>query len=61
MHAFIIKSLSLHEKCKFSDLLLYGRNNQDNQSPYKLFEGALAPHGKDGDGNLIYTYSGAQF
>lgn len=31
MHAFIIKSLSLHEKCKLSDLLVYGRNNQDNQ------------------------------
>lgn len=36
-------------------------NPQSGQSPYKLFEGALTPHGKDGDGNLIYTYSGAQF
>ena len=24
-------------------------------------ENPLTPHGKDGDGNLIYTYSGAQF
>ena len=36
-------------------------NPQSGQSPYKLFEGALTPHGKDGDGNLIYTYSGVQF
>ena len=36
-------------------------NPQSGQSPYKLFEGALNPHGKDGDGNLIYTYSGTQF
>ena len=26
---------------------------------YRLDE--ILPHGKDGDGNLIYTYSGAQF
>ena len=68
MHAFIIKSLSLHEKCKFSDLLLYARNNQNmnllgmtsiDKVVYRLDE--ILPHGKDGDGNLIYTYSGAQF
>lgn len=31
MYVFVIKSLSLHGKCKFSDLLLYARNNQNNQ------------------------------
>lgn len=36
-------------------------NPQAGQSPYKLFEGALVPDGKDGDGNLIYKYNGAKF
>ena len=36
-------------------------NPQSGQSPYKLFEGALVPQGKDTDGNLIYKYNGAKF
>lgn len=36
-------------------------NPQSGQSPYKLFEGALVPSGKDSDGNLIYKYNGARF
>lgn len=36
-------------------------NPQSGQSPYKLFEGALVPQGKDGNGNLIYKYNGAKF
>lgn len=36
-------------------------NPQRGQSPYKLFEGALVPHGKDADGNIIYIYNGAEF
>lgn len=27
----------------------------------RTITGDKFPHGKDGDGNLIYTYSGAQF
>ena len=46
---------------KLSQIKVNAENPQSGQSPYKLFEGALNPHGKDGDGNLIYTYSGAQF
>lgn len=36
-------------------------NPQSGQSPYKLFEGALVPIGKDEEGNLIYKYNGANF
>lgn len=36
-------------------------NPQAGQSPYKLFEGALVPTGKDADGNIIYKYNGAKF
>lgn len=36
-------------------------NPQSGQSPYKLFEGALVPQGKDANGNLIYKYNGAKF
>lgn len=36
-------------------------NPQAGQSPYKLFEGALAPIGKDEDDNLVYKYNGAKF
>lgn len=36
-------------------------NPQSGQSPYKLFEGALVPEGKDPEGNLIYRYNGARF
>lgn len=36
-------------------------NPQSGQSPYKLFEGALVPTGKDADGNIIYKYNGAKF
>lgn len=35
-------------------------NPQSGQSPYKLFEGALVPDGKDSDGNIIYKYNGAK-
>ena len=33
-------------------------NPQAGQSPYKLFEGALIPTGKDDNENLIYKYNG---
>ncbi len=36
-------------------------NPQVGQSPYKLFEGALAPIGKDENDNLVYKYNGAKF
>lgn len=36
-------------------------NPQSGQSPYKLFEGALVPCGKDEDNNFIYLYNGAHF
>lgn len=36
-------------------------NPQSGQSPYKLFEGALVPIGKDDDGNLVYKFNGAKF
>ena len=36
-------------------------NPQSGQSPYKLFEGALQPVGKDENGDLIYKYNGAKF
>ena len=36
-------------------------NPQAGQSPYKLFEGALVPTGKDDEGNIIYKYNGAKF
>ena len=36
-------------------------NPQSGQNPYKLFEGALVPSGKDENGNLIYKYNGATF
>lgn len=33
-------------------------NPQAGQSPYKLFEGALIPTGKDDNENIIYKYNG---
>ena len=36
-------------------------NPQAGQSPYKLFEGALVPVGKDENENIIYKYNGAEF
>lgn len=33
-------------------------NPQSGQSPYKLFEGALIPAGKDDNENIIYKYNG---
>lgn len=36
-------------------------NPQAGQSPYKMFEGAMKPSGKDANGNLIYEYAGAKF
>ncbi|MBQ2855562.1 MAG: hypothetical protein IJE78_00345 [Bacteroidaceae bacterium] len=45
-----------------ADYMRYLWNNpQNGQSPYKLFEGALIPSGKDKNGNLIYKYNGATF
>lgn len=36
-------------------------NPKYGQSPYKLFEGAMVPDGKDVNGNIIYRYNGAKF
>lgn len=36
-------------------------NPQSGQSPYKLFEGALVPIGKDEAGNLVYKFNGSKF
>ncbi len=58
---------SSEKKAKFYDMSMadYMRylwnNPQNGQSPYKLFEGALVPTGKDDNGNLIYKYNGAKF
>lgn len=42
-----------------ADYMRYLWNNpQNGQSPYKLFEGALIPRGKDSHGNLVYHYNG---
>lgn len=42
-----------------ADYMRYLWNNpQNGQSPYKLFEGALTPRGKDSHGNLVYYYNG---
>lgn len=35
-------------------------NPQAGQNPYKMFEGAIVPAGKDGEGNIIYRYNGAR-
>lgn len=58
---------SSEKRAKFADMTMedYMRwlwnNPQSGQSPYKLFEGALVPHGVDADGNIIYKYNGARF
>lgn len=45
-----------------ADYMRYLWNNpQNGQSPYKLFEGALVPEGKDINGNIIYKFNGARF
>lgn len=36
-------------------------NPQSGQSPYKLFEGALVPYGKDKENNIVYKFNGATF
>lgn len=36
-------------------------NPQAAHSPYKMFEGAMVPDGKDVNGNIIYRYNGAIF
>ena len=42
-----------------ADYMRYLWNNpQNGQSPYKLFEGALIPRGKDSHGNLVYHHNG---
>lgn len=35
-------------------------NPNSGQSPYKLFEGALIPDGKDENNNIIYKYNGEE-
>jgi hypothetical protein len=58
---------SSEKKAKFEGMTMadYMRwlwnNPQSGQSPYKLFEGALVPTGKDANGNIIYKYNGAKF
>lgn len=58
--------LSSEKRAKFDGMTMaeymkYLWNNpQSGQSPYKLFEGALIPAGKDEEGNLIYKYNGAE-
>lgn len=43
------------------DYMNYLWNNpQNGQSPYKLFEGALQPAGKDENDNIIYSFKGAR-
>lgn len=43
------------------DYMNYLWNNpQNGQSPYKLFEGALQPAGKDENDNIIYEFKGAR-
>lgn len=66
-HAEGFNANSSENRAKFmgmtmADYMRYLWNNpQRGQSPYKLFEGALIPIGKDADGNLIYRYNGADF
>jgi DNA repair photolyase len=51
-----------YEGMTMADYMQWLWNNpQSGQSPYKLFEGALVPSGKDEQGNLIYKYNGAKF
>lgn len=58
---------SSERRAKFEDMTMADymhwlwNNPQSGQSPYKLFEGALLPDGKDSEGNLIYRYNGAKF
>lgn len=50
------------EGMTMADYMRYLWNNpQNGQSPYKLFEGALVPTGKDINGNIIYKFNGARF
>lgn len=51
-----------YEGMTMADYMQWLWNNpQSGQSPYKLFEGALIPDGKDVEGNIIYKYNGARF
>lgn len=51
-----------YEGMTMADYMRWLWNNpQSGQSPYKLFEGALAPIGKDEGGNIVYKYNGAKF
>lgn len=51
-----------YEGMTMADYMRWLWNNpQSGQSPYKLFEGALLPDGKDAEGNIIYKYNGAKF
>ena len=58
---------SSERKAKFIDMSMADymkwlwNNPQAGQSPYTLFEGALASGAKDSDGNIIYRYNGANF
>lgn len=50
------------EGMTMADYMRYLWNNpQNGQSPYKLFEGALVPAGKDINDNIIYKFNGARF
>lgn len=67
IHDICFNCNSSEKRAKFdgmtmADYMRYLWNNpQNGQSPYKLFEGALIPAGKDKEGNLIYQYNGATF
>lgn len=51
-----------YEGMTMADYMRWLWNNpQSGQSPYKLFEGALVPVGKDENDNLIYKFNGARF
>lgn len=51
-----------YEGMTMADYMRWLWNNpQSDQSPYKLFEGALVPIGKDENNNLVYKYNGANF
>lgn len=51
-----------YEGMTMADYMRWLWNNpQSGQSPYKLFEGALVPIGKDENNNLVYKYNGANF
>lgn len=60
-HKFEKLVKSIEENPEMLNMRWLWNNPQSGQSPYKLFEGALVPQGKDTNGNLIYKYNGAKF